>query len=297
MWSPERLPAARRDPDTGYASDADTIRGALGEIATADPELVVVNLSDVDRNGHAHGPDSAEYAAAVGGADTAIGVLVDDLRGRGRWEHAVVLVTADHGMSAVGRQVVTLGPALRDAGIDDVTVVADGGIEHVYANGLDPHARDVAPGAVATALARVAALASRTDGVVEVVARLPGACPACPLLAVAHPDWHLDHERAGELLAVAAPGRQFVDPFDPVDARLHGNHGRPEDRLVPLAVTGGWPGLRAAPPGAPSPDAVDVAPTIEAILGLRPVHRLDGRAIPDDGAGRPIAAVLRDAPR
>jgi hypothetical protein len=296
VWSPERLPAARRDPDTGYASDADTMRGALAEIAATEADLVVVNLSDVDRNGHAHGPESGEYAAAIAGADTAIGMLVDDLHARGRWDRAVVLVTADHGMTDVAGRVVSLGPALHAAAID-VTVVADGGIEHVYANGMDPDARDVPPGAAARALARAAALAARTDGVAEVDARLPGACAACPLLAVAHPDWHLDHERTGELVAVATPGWEFVDPFDPVDARLRGNHGGPEDRPVPLAVTGGWPGLRAAPPGAPSPDAVDVAPTIAAVLGLRRVRRLDGGAIPDDGAGRPIVAVLRDAPR
>jgi predicted AlkP superfamily pyrophosphatase or phosphodiesterase len=45
-------------------------------------------------------PDTPECRAAVGGADAALARLVDDLRAR-RWERSVVIVTADHGMTAV----------------------------------------------------------------------------------------------------------------------------------------------------------------------------------------------------
>src|SRR5439155_591034 len=153
LWSPERLPPARRDPASGYAPDAETMGAVLALAAAAEPDLAVLNLSDVDRTGHARGPDGPEYVRPVAGA--------------------------------------------------------------------------AAAGDAAEPLARVAALARAAPGVAEVLARLP--VPDVPTLGAVHPDWHLDHPRTGELLLVAAPGHQFVDPFDPVEAGLLGNHGGPED--------------------------------------------------------------------
>ena len=89
---------------------------------------------------------------------------------------------------------------------------------------------------------------------------------------------------------------QFLDPFNPVDASLRGNHGGPEELAVPLVVTGGWAGLHAAPRGTPSPGAVDVAPTIAALLGLRAPRLLDGHRVPPARAGHPIAALLGQSP-
>src|SRR5438128_514070 len=123
----------------------------------------------------------------------------------------------------------------------------DGGVGHVYAERVATRATTV--GDAAETLGRVAALARTTPGVAEVLARLP--VPGVPTLHAAHPDWHLDHPRTGELLLVAASGHQFVDPFNPGEANLRGNHGGPEDLAVPLVVTGGWTGLRAAPRGTP----------------------------------------------
>ena len=298
LWSPERLPPARRDPASGYAPDAETMGAVLALAAAAEPDLAVLNLSDVDRTGHARGPDGPEYVRAVAGADAAVGRLLDELHARGRWDRSVVIVTADHGMSAVGptperpHPVISLEPVLRRETVRGVTVVADGGVEHVYAERVAAGA--AAAGDAAEPLARVAALARAAPGVAEVLARLP--VPDVPTLGAVHPDWHLDHPRTGELLLVAAPGHQFVDPFDPVEAGLLGNHGGPEDLAVPLVVTGGWAGLRAAPRGTPSPGSVDVAPTIAALLGLRVPRLLDGRAVPPARAGHPIAALLAQSP-
>jgi arylsulfatase A-like enzyme len=293
LWSPERLPAARREA-SGYSPDGETMAAALELAAEAEPDLAVMNLSDVDGAGHAHGPESAEYARAVAAADAAIARLLDDLHARERWQRSVVIVTADHGMSAVGptserpHPVISLRPVLREAGVGGVTVVGEGGVEHVYAERVAASATSV--GDAAETLGRVAALARGTPGVAEVLARL--AVPGVPTLHTAHPGWHLDHPDTGELLLVAAPGHQFVDPFDPVEASLRGNHGGPEDLAVPLVVTGGWAGLHAAPHGTPSPAAVDVAPTITALLRLRPPRLLDGHSVPPGRAGHPIAAVL-----
>src|SRR5437879_8150602 len=294
LWSPERLPPERREVASGYSPDGETIGAVLALAAEAEPDLVVMNLCDVDGAGHAHGPESAEYARAVAGADAAVARLLDDLHARARWDRSVVILTADHGMSAVSptperpRPVISLGPGLREAGVGGVTLVADGGVEHVYAERVAASATTV--GDAAETLAGVAALARTTPGGAEVLARLP--VPGVPTLHAAHPGWHLDHPRTGELLLVAASGHQFVDPFNPGEANLRGNHGGPENLAVPLVVTGGWTGLRAAPRGTPPPGAVDVAPTITALLGLRAPRLLDGHPVPPGRAGPPIAAVL-----
>jgi hypothetical protein len=277
LWSPEQLPASRRDPTTGYGPDAETMRALLDATAEREPNLAVVNLSDVDRNGHGSGPESAEYTAAVTGADAAIGLLADDLHARGRWTRSVLIVTADHGMNAV-RQVVSMGPLLRNAGVSGVTLVADGGVEHVYVEGLDP-ARPIlrAGTGAATTRERVRAIATSTPGVTEALLRDD-----------VHADWHLDDPRAGELLLVAALGVEFVDPPDPVEAALRGNHGGPDERAVPLVVTGGLPDLHAVASEKEGPPLVDVAPTIAALLGLPRPRHVDGRPVPDQQSGHPL---------
>jgi hypothetical protein len=294
LWSPSDAPESGLDPVTRYATDAATMDGVLAKIAEAPPDLTVVNLADVDRNGHADGPDSEAYAAAITGADTAIGRLIAALRAAGRWERSVLFVTSDHGFADVAptsarpAPVVSLGRALAAAGVDGVHVVGDGGVEHVYGDGVRPGATEV--GADGERLARVAAIARKTTGVAEVLVRLP--VPGVPGLAAAHPDWHVAHERMGDLIVVAAPGYQLIDPWDDVDAHLKGNHGAPGELEVPLVVSGGSPALRAAPAGTDAPGAVDVAPTIVALLGLRAPRRIDGSPVPAALAGRPIRAVL-----
>ncbi len=282
LWSPEELPTGRRDPVTGYAPDAETMHAALALMAQREPDFTFMNLSDVDRTGHALGPASPEYARAATDADAALGTLVDDLRARGRWDRSVLIVTADHGMGAVAptperpHPVISLGLAVEKVG---VVAVGEGGLEHLYADG-------------GADLGRAAALAAETPGVTEVLARVP--VGDVPLVDARHPDWHLDHPRAGDLLLVAAAGYQFVDPTDPVDAALRGNHGGPGERDVPLFFTGGWPGLRHATGGEPG--LVDVTPTIATLLELRAPRRLDGSAVPPERAGHPIDAVPGQRP-
>ena len=92
LWLPDRLPPERREAASGYSPDGETVAAALELAARAEPDLVVMNLCDVDGAGHAHGPDSAEYARAVAAADAAIARLLDDLHAQGRWGRSVVIV-------------------------------------------------------------------------------------------------------------------------------------------------------------------------------------------------------------
>lgn len=294
IWSPSDAPRDGRDPASGYATDVATMDGVLAALATAPADLTIVNIADVDRHGHGDGPRSDAYTAAISGADAAIGRLIAALHALGRWERSVLIVTSDHGFDDVRptparpAPVISLEKALAAAGVRGVHLVADGGVEHVYADGVRADATGV--GGDGETLARVAAIARRTPGVAEVLARLP--VPGVPALATVHPEWHVGHERMGELIVVAAPGHQLVDPWDDVDGGFKGNHGGPEEAEIPLVVSGGSPAVRAAPRGTAAPGAVDVAPTIAALLGLRTPARVDGRPVPPALVGRPIRAVL-----
>jgi hypothetical protein len=295
LWSGEQAPSWGRDTTTGYSRDSATIDALLALEDKAEPDLVVVNLADVDRTAHGRGPDGEECAQAVAAADAAVGHLVDQLHARGRWGHSVLIVTADHGFTSLvptperPNPAIALKPTLEREGVSGIQLVADGGVEHVYAEAIGADATDA--GDAAATLGRVAALARATKGVAEVLARLP--VPDVPSLAVAHPDWHLQNQRVGELLLVAAPGYEFVDPAGD-DATLGGNHGAPGELRVPLIVTGGSSAIRAAPDGTPPPIAVDVAPTVAALLGLRLPRRVNGDAVPEAQRGRAIRGVLAE---
>jgi arylsulfatase A-like enzyme len=275
----------------GIASDAVTMSGLLNAVAEREPDLAVINLSEVDRTAHLNGP--AATADARRGADVAIGRLIDDLHARGRWERSVVLVTSDHGFDDVTptaerpETVVSLGRLFETAGIDGVAAVGDGGTSHVYATGLAPGATDA--GTAGRALAWAAAVAWREPGVAEVVARLP--VGGVPNLADVHPDWGLANERAGDLLIVARPGFHFIDASDLVSGRFHGNHGSPREARVPLVVAGGALASPIPVPDAP-PSGADVGATIAVLLGLPPVRRFDGRPV---RLGTPLRLALRGA--
>jgi arylsulfatase A-like enzyme len=286
LWSPTWATAAARDPVTGYTHDSDTMAAALRSMGRDEPDLAVMNLADVDRTAHGHGVDSAECHEAVAEADRAIGRLVEHLKALGRWQHAVLFVTSDHGFQRerVPEAVVELERRL-EAEVRGVRFAADGGVGHLYAERLERDATVL--GDAAAAVEQAAAIARATPGVAEVLARLPGT--TATLLATAHADWRLGHQRVGELLLVAAPGYQFANGADPA---LPGNHGRPEDSEVPLFVTGGSAAIVSAQGGAEPPAIVDVAPTIASLLGLRLPRRADGTALDAADAGRRFDAIL-----
>lgn len=295
LWAPDRATGVPRDSASGYSDDATTMSALLAAIRDREPDLTAVNLADVDRTAHAYGPDGPECRSAVAGADRAVGRLLDALHEAGRWARSVVIVTADHGFDDVAptparpAPSVLLRAALADAPDADVRalrVVADGGVAHVY----DPRATARGLGGADETLARAARRLRATAGVADVLARL--AVPGVRLLGRAEPEWHLaGSERTGDLLVVAAPGFQFVDEAGGVDASLRGNHGSPREIAVPLVVVGGWTGLRPAPRDAVA-RAVDVAPTMAALVGLPLGRRIGGAAVDARARGR-VLALLR----
>ena len=188
--------------------------------------------------------------AALADTDALVGQLVDHLKATGRWEHAMVVVLADHSMDwSLPTQVVNLNAPLQADPLlaGKVQIACNGGADLVYWTGP----ADQQPAAVAR--------------IREIAARVPGVLSTHP---TSDPVLRLGPE-AGDVLAYCAEGWRFSDP-DPVSSNpIPGNHGHPATRNIPFFIGGGSPKV---PKGKASPrhaKTVDVAPTVAGFFGLK----------------------------
>jgi predicted AlkP superfamily pyrophosphatase or phosphodiesterase len=279
------------NPVTGYAVDdrtvmdevLRTIREGIGAQHRR-PDFTFVNLHQVDSAGHATGTGPA-YDTAIKQADDEIGRLVGELRSRGEWQRTVLILLSDHSMDTTLSKTNLKG-AFTTGGIasSDYVVVQNGSVDLVYlADRTSPNRFEL--------LKRMRAQALATDGVNEALYREPNPADggSANALAGAHPAWHLDGPRTGDLVVTHDPGGAFSDPGS-FDNPLTGNHGGPQTRDNFFAVIGGGAGVREqslagnrdvffddtlSNPG--QAENVDVAPTVMGLFGLQP---------PRDNAGR-----------
>jgi len=286
VWGPERAPAADRDSASGYATDRATLAGARELIVHGPLDFLLINLAEIDLTSHRFGPRAPEAWAARRATDALIRGFLDFLAARPEWDETTVVITADHGFDTITVPPLRFAEAAGTAGIEGIVAVGDGGVGHVYLRDRAGHDGDAV-------LERARLLARRTDGISDAfyVSPRPGGDAGITLGSV-HPDWHLGHERSGDLLLIAEPGHVLVDG-DGGEVRLLGNHGGPLDRQVPLIVVHGG----SVRPGACGrPGAADVGRTIIAgCLGLRDVRRLDGQHTPAYGRGRVLPGLCPDS--
>lgn len=69
------------------------LRGMDGNM----PRFVFLPLLDVDTASHAHGPQHRRTIEAYRRVDTAVGTIIDQLRGSGVWDRTHFLLSSDHG--------------------------------------------------------------------------------------------------------------------------------------------------------------------------------------------------------
>lgn len=100
----------------GYGRDVNVGRIAAYVIGKARPNLMTIHLFSVDHNEHEQGRDGDHVRAAVRGADSAVGIIVDALRQTGIWDSTVLIVTGDHGFLTV-HTVVNPNVWLAQAGL------------------------------------------------------------------------------------------------------------------------------------------------------------------------------------
>ena len=160
------------------------------------PTLTLVYLPHLDYGLQKYGPDSPRLQTDLREIDGVCGDLIDFYEGRG----ARVIVLSEYGIVPVSRPVhlnrlfrergwiavrEELGRELLDAGECDAFAVADHQVAHVY----------VKDGAL---LPEVKALLERTSGIAEV------------LDEEGKREHHLDHARAGDLVALAERDAWFT---------------------------------------------------------------------------------------
>ena len=302
------------NPITGYAVDdrtvmdevIRTIREGVGAQHRR-PDFTFVNLHQVDSAGHATGTGPA-YDTAIGQADQEIGRLVGELQSRGEWQRTVLILLSDHSMDTT-LQKTNLKSAFTAGAIapTDYVVVQNGSVDLVYlADRTSPNRFDL--------LKRMRAQALATEGVQEALYREPNPADGgtANTLAGAHPAWHLEGARTGDLVVTHTPGGAFSDPGS-FDNPLTGNHGGPHTRDNFFAVTSGGDAVRSqalagnrdvlfddttSNPG--QAENVDVAPTVMGLFGLQPPTGNAGRFLSEafnlgavPGAGTPPSAAGR----
>jgi hypothetical protein len=238
-------------PVSGHAPDLATMQAALDMIAARDPQLMFINLGDIDRVGHTDLTGTTARAmrqAALASSDQQVKRLVDQLKANGTWATSMVVVLADHSMDwSIPTRVISLTGALgANAGLaGQVQVAQNGGADLVYWTG--------SAGGRAAAVGKILSIARQTEGVLA--AYDVAATPSLRLGPV-----------AGDVLVYCKSGWRFSDPHQASNP-IPGNHGHPATAPIPFFISGGHPAVRKAvlPHQA---HTVDVAPTVGAFFGL-----------------------------
>jgi predicted AlkP superfamily pyrophosphatase or phosphodiesterase len=227
-------------PGAGIASSAWIARAAEHVLAADAPDLMLVYLPHLDYDLQRFGPDGPEARAAAAELDRVIGPLLDLARER----EATVVALSEYGIT-VARRTIDVNRHLRAAGL--LRVYVQDGMEY-----LDPLASD----AFATADHQVAHVYVRDPGAVLKVHGLLAELPGVDLVldTEGKARFGLDHERAGELVAVAEPEAWFTyyywldDARAPDFARTVEIHRKPGYDPAELFLDPGdrWVKLRAA---------------------------------------------------
>jgi predicted AlkP superfamily pyrophosphatase or phosphodiesterase len=235
------------------------------------PRLIMSYLRGVDGTAHREGPASAAVDDAVRAVDRLVGRLLD-AAARSGGEIALIIVS-DHGMADATR--VRRLDRLLSGEAGRVRSFSSGGSANLYCPD------EVACRAAAERLAAISALSvfAIDDLPPELHYRLPG--------------------RTGDLVVVAPPGDLLLARAPRGGSIGRGTHGyHPEERDM-WGVFFAWgAGVRA---GArlERMRAVDVAPLICRLVGIRPPDGIDGRlrheivadeAAPSDPMDREVSA-------
>jgi hypothetical protein len=248
-------------PVSGHAPDQFTMDATLAMVQELDPNLVFVNLGDIDRMGHTDFTGSdlrLARTAALASTDLQVGRFVDLLKSSGRWESSVVVVLADHSMDwSRPHRIVNLHSRFEAMPLlaGRVAIADNGGADLLYWTGP---ARQRAE-----ARKRMREVALGTDGVLSV--RRPGRLGLGP--------------EAGDLVVYCKAGWRFSDPAY-YDNPIPGNHGHPATRPIPFFLGGGHPLVRPGTSSTLVARSIDVAPTVGRVFGLgAPRGGYDGRSL------------------
>ena len=284
----DRAAAARYLPATPFEDELVLQLALEGVRATglgAGPraDILSISLSVTDAIGHLYGPDSREMHDQLLRLDRSLGAFLDSLLVLRDSSRVVVVLTADHGIGTIPELVpatvkptpvrldpeFVVGPvraALTARGADPDAITFDG--RFVFADRAALRRATLPPDSVVDAFA---AMLRKQPGV-ERVDRFA-------TLSRRDLDRDTTARRWVHQLPAGAPV-EYVVTLTPhsLATQQVDTHGSPHsyDSHVPLVFWGA--GIAPGRHGE-FVRTVDIAPTLAAMLGIRPTERLDGRAL------------------
>ncbi|MDQ4095160.1 MAG: alkaline phosphatase family protein [Actinomycetota bacterium] len=297
---------------SGYTTNDCVMDRTLDILAEKDPDFTFVNLPEVDAFSHLAGPNTPIANEKVRDADMQIGRLVDALRESNRWQHSVVIVTADHnfGNTRLAEQRIYMEEEFSDAGPSPLAFATHGGSGSVYLDDLEKPNRPLTRRQQRT-LAEVRKQALELEGVEEVLYRRPNPLDdgRAHTIDNVHPHWRLGGTaRVGELLIVGEENYAVLTSQLDDDNAVIGHHGHATDRHVPFIVASGGTYVRDRVVKAErdlvderddtgrlrnQAETVDVAETISWLLKVKPPRDSDGRMLDEAFAMHPMRAHRR----
>jgi type I phosphodiesterase/nucleotide pyrophosphatase len=244
-------------------------------------DVLAISLSTTDYVGHEFGPDSRELHDQLLRLDRTLGWFLDSLTTLLKGQAPLVIMTGDHGVTSYpedarlnGRPGGRISPTafqqhadslLKSLGVKSPGLYFDSGLLTADLDQLG--ARGLNIDSVATALAESL---KTVPGVTRVyTARtLPGSSEPDAAL------WRrsLPEDLPWLLCASVSPGYIWSDDST---STTHGTTN-PDDLSVPIVFMG--PGVRSGI-FTRSIETVDIAPTLAALLRVKPFEPLDGHAV------------------
>ena len=241
-----------------------------GEMVTVPkiPDFLAVYGPDLDAFVHVEGAESPNIGPLLAELDRQLGRIVQTAKEVGIYERTAFILTSDHGMTSWQRSFVEglaatpdLGPNVEivppgsapSPGTEVVLVKSAGRIMNVTLRG-----RSATPGRRA-----------EVRGVIERLPQVSRVLDAADLRALRAGG------KPGDFVVEAGEPWGFAYS-EPEEGASRGGHGSTREMRVPLLISGA--GVRA---GAAPRDAslVDLAPTIAALLGVRPPADAQGRVL------------------
>ena len=283
----ERLRKLEDSPWMDSITLAFALRGArelsLGNRGPTD--LLSISLSTTDKVGHSYGPDSREMHDHLLRLDGWLGAFLDSLGKIVPRARTLIVLTSDHGMTSFPEYTVTVRHQLAgrisltartrhvagdlkgrygtsfDLSFDNGIVTADVAAMHEHGVNID------------SLTGLFVAAAKALSGVAKVYT--PAQLASAPTTDADANRWkrNLPPEVGWLLATVAKHNFVFSD-------KLTGEHGtmQPETVAIPIAFMG--PGVHAGTYERVV-RSVDIAPTLAALLGVKPMEPLDGEVIPE----------------
>jgi predicted AlkP superfamily pyrophosphatase or phosphodiesterase len=246
-------------------------------------DLLAVSLSSTDAVGHAYGPDSRELHDQILRLDKSLGTFLDSLYKVRDSSRILIGLTSDHGVAPYAQAEVKSRFRSAPGGFADLRPVLAAVYRGMIAAGVDSSAfrwegeslylepepfrrarvnRDSVSRVLALNLARVEGVL-RSETYTDLMKRNPARDPIARR-------WQQMYAPDMPIAVVTT-----LRPFWYFAGTINATHGSPHDYDAHVPVLFAGPGIK---PGRYDELArvVDMAPTFAALLGVRPLERLDG---------------------